>query len=94
MQENREQTSAMQNEGIMVITSDPVSFCQYLTLQGDNATYSAGNIALAMFQLNEPTIIGTEDRGSRWAAMCWRRRQVKVRKSLSAPPAPKAGAMM
>ena len=62
MQENREQTSAMQNEGIMVITSDPVSFCQYLTLQGDNATYSAGNIALAMFQLNEPTIIGTEDR--------------------------------
>lgn len=62
MQENREQTSAMQNEGIMVITSDPASFCQYLTLQGDNATYSAGNIALAMFQLNEPTIIGTEDR--------------------------------
>ena len=57
MQADRENTIAMQDAGVEEITSSPELYVKYLDMQGDNPTYSAGNIALVMFQDPEATRI-------------------------------------
>lgn len=61
-QAERENAVAMQDAGVVEITSSPEAYARYLTLQGDNPTYSAGNVALVMVGLPEATIFGTADR--------------------------------
>lgn len=61
-QAERESVTEMQDCGIELIASDPDQFMRYLTMQGDNPTYSAGNIAIAMVGLPDATIIGTAER--------------------------------
>ncbi len=61
-QVERENASAMQDAGITEITINPEAYARYLDMQGDNPTYSAGNIALVMFQDPEATQFGTRDR--------------------------------
>lgn len=58
----RQNSADMRDAAIIEITTDPEIYARYLEMQGDNPTYSAGNIALAMFGLAEATIIGTRDR--------------------------------
>ena len=53
---------AMQDAGVEEITSNPELYVKYLDMQGDNPTYSAGNIALVMFQDPEATVFGTAER--------------------------------
>jgi hypothetical protein len=57
----RENLSAMRDEALTAITSTPDLYEKFLTLQGDNIGLSAGNVALALFQLVEPTKIGTTE---------------------------------
>lgn len=61
-QSERENAVAMQDAGITEITSNPEVYAKYLEMQGDNPTYSAGNIALVMFSAPEATVFGTRDR--------------------------------
>lgn len=61
-QAERENTTAMQDAGITEITSNPEAYARYLEMQGDNPSYSAGNIALVMFGNPEATVFGTRDR--------------------------------
>ena len=61
-QTERENAYAMQDAGITEITSNPEAYARYLDMQGDNPTYSAGNIALVMLQNPEATQFGTRDR--------------------------------
>ena len=61
-QADRENTIAMQDAGVEEITSNPELYVKYLDMQGDNPTYSAGNIALVMFQDPEATVFGTAER--------------------------------
>ena len=62
MQAERDNTSAMQTAGINEITSNPEAYGLYLDLQGNNPTYSAGNLALVMLLKPEATAIGTRER--------------------------------
>ena len=57
----RENLSEMRGGALMNITTNPELYRQFLTLQADNIGMSAGNVALAIFQLIEPTKIGTRD---------------------------------
>ena len=65
-QSERENTVAMQDAGIMQITSSPEAYARYLDMQGDNPAYSVGNIALVMVALPQATVFGTRDR---WRAL-------------------------
>ena len=65
-QAERENTVAMQDAGIEQITSSPEAYARYLDMQGDNPTYSVGNIALVMLALPQATVFGTRDR---WRAL-------------------------
>ena len=47
-QAQRKEITDAQDEGITQITTDPDTYARYLTMQGDNFTYSPGNIALVM----------------------------------------------
>lgn len=58
----RENAVAMQDTGISLIASDPDAYARYLDMQGVNYMYSPGNIALAMVQNPELSVIGTKDR--------------------------------
>ena len=58
-QADRENIVAMQDAGIVEITSNPEMYVKYLDMQGDNPAYSVGNIALVMFQDPEATVFGT-----------------------------------
>lgn len=49
-QADRENLMALQDAGVLEITSSAEAYTRYLELQGDNPAYSAGNIALAMVQ--------------------------------------------
>lgn len=60
-QAERENVNSMQDAGITDITMHPQAYAHYLDLQGDNPTYSAGNIALVHMQLPEATIFGTAE---------------------------------
>lgn len=61
-QADRENTNAMQDAGIVQITSDPETYLRYLNCQADNLSYSAGNVALVMVQNQQATIFGTKER--------------------------------
>lgn len=66
-QAERENVTAMQDAGVEFITSDPDGYIRYLTMQGDNPTYSAGNVAIALVGLPEnTTVFGTAER---WKAL-------------------------
>lgn len=47
-QAERENVTEMQNCGIEMITTDPAQYFRYLTMQGDNPGYSAGNVAIVL----------------------------------------------
>ena len=57
----REQLSGMRDSSLTTITMNPDLYTRYLVLQADNIGLSAGNVALAMFQLPNATKIGTTD---------------------------------
>ena len=61
-QAERENAIAMQDASVTQITTQPEAYARYLDLQGDNPTYSAGNIALVMLQDPNATVFGTTDR--------------------------------
>ena len=56
---DKETAAALRDTSVTKVTSDPEKFARYLTMQGDNPAYSAGNVALAMAQLPEATILHT-----------------------------------
>lgn len=58
----RENTTALQDAGIIEITTKPQAYAHFLDMQGDNPAYSAGNIALIHMQFPEATIFGTVER--------------------------------
>ena len=57
----RENLSTLREGALNEVTSNPQLYANYLTLQGDNIGCSAGNVAMTLFQLQEPTKIGTAD---------------------------------
>ena len=61
-QMERDSITAIQGAGVVQITSDPAAYARYLTMQGDNPTYSPGNIALVMEQMPTATVFGTQER--------------------------------
>ncbi|MCI9670166.1 MAG: hypothetical protein HFF49_01270 [Lawsonibacter sp.] len=61
-QAERESVTAMQDAGVTEITNNPEVYARYLDMQGDNPTYSAGNIALVMMQSQTATIFGTPEK--------------------------------
>lgn len=61
-QMERDSVTAIQGAGVVQITSDPAAYARYLTMQGDNPTYSPGNIALVMEQMSTATVFGTQER--------------------------------
>lgn len=61
-QADRDNVTEMQDQGIEMIVSDPDQYIRYLTMQGDNPTYSAGNVAIVLAGMREATIFGTRDR--------------------------------
>lgn len=65
-QAERENVTEMQNCGIEMITTDPAQYFRYLTMQGDNPGYSAGNVAIVLAGLNGATMFGTRER---WQSM-------------------------
>ena len=46
-QADKETASALRDASVTQIIEDPEKFARYLTMQGDNPSYSAGNVALA-----------------------------------------------
>lgn len=65
-QAERENVTEMQNCGIEMITTDPAQYVRFLTMQGDNPGYSAGNVAIVLAGLNGATMFGTRER---WQSM-------------------------
>lgn len=65
-QAERVNAVAMQDAGIIEITTNPEAYARYLEMQGDNLTYSVGNIALVMVAQPKATVFGTRDR---WRAL-------------------------
>lgn len=61
-QTQRDTFTSIQEAGVMQITSDPAAYARYLNMQGDNPTYSPGNIALVMEQMPTATVFGTQER--------------------------------
>lgn len=61
-QADRDSVTEMQDQGIEMIVSDPDQYIRYLTMQGDNPTYSAGNVAIMLAGMRDATIFGTRDR--------------------------------
>lgn len=61
-QADRDSVTEMQDQGIEMIVSDPDQYIRYLTMQGDNPTYSAGNVAIVLAGMRDATIFGTRDR--------------------------------
>ena len=57
----RERLSGTRNDALMAVTQMPDLYEKFLALQADNIGCSAGNVALSMFQLDNPTKIGTSD---------------------------------
>lgn len=56
----------MQDAAVTEITTSPETYGKYLNMQGDNPTYSPGNIAMVMFQQPEFTKFCTPER---WKAL-------------------------
>jgi len=60
----RNEVTQLQNSGIDKITSDPATYQTYLDMQGRNLHISAGNIAAAIQQRPDCTVIAT---AAKWA---------------------------
>lgn len=58
----KERLAALRDACVTQITSDEEKYIRYLTAQGDNPYYSAGNVALAMIQLPETSVIRSRER--------------------------------
>ena len=58
----RENLAAFRDAGVTEITTDPTAFARYLEMQGNNPSYSAGNIAAVMAQLPEAAVVATAER--------------------------------
>lgn len=61
-QADRDAVTEMQDRGMEMIVSDPSQYIRYLTMQGDNPTYSAGNVAIVLAGMEGATVFGTRDR--------------------------------
>ena len=61
-QAERDNITAIQDAGVETITTDPEFYTRYLDMQGDNPSYSPGNIALVMMQGEGFTTFGTRER--------------------------------
>ena len=61
MKAERANLSEMRSGALKSVTQTPDLYEQYLVLQANNIGCSAGNIALTMFQLKDPTKLGTTD---------------------------------
>ena len=57
----KENLSALREGALEQVTTSPQLYADYLTLQGNNIGCSAGNVAMTLFQLKDPTKIGTAD---------------------------------
>lgn len=57
----RDQLSQMRDASLTGIASTPEAYALYLVLQANNISLSAGNIALTLTQMKEPTKIGTTE---------------------------------
>lgn len=60
-QAERENLSEIRNSALEEITTNPEAYLKYLKLQADNIIYSPGNVALAMYQLKDASIIGPKE---------------------------------
>lgn len=60
-QAERENMVSMQDAGVNEIVSSPQAYEVYLEIQGNNPTYSAGNVALAYVQNPSVTQFGTPE---------------------------------
>lgn len=61
-QAERDNVNSMQEFGIESIVTDQDTYLRYLAMQGDNPTYSAGNVAIALVGLSDATVFGTAER--------------------------------
>ena len=61
-QADRQAVTEMQDCGIELIVTDPAQYIRYLTMQGDNPAYSAGNVAIVLAGMEKATVFGTRDR--------------------------------
>lgn len=61
-QAERDTVTGMQDYSIEMIAADPEQYLRYLTMQGDNPAYSAGNVAIVMAGMEGATVFGTRDR--------------------------------
>lgn len=66
-QTQRKEITDAQDEGITQITTDPEAYARYLAMQGDNFTYSPGNIALVMQGCPRPRCSAQRIAGGTWA---------------------------
>ena len=57
----REELSQLRDNSLIAVTSQPELYTHFLVLQADNIGLSAGNIALTLSQMAEPTKIGTTE---------------------------------
>lgn len=61
-QAERDSVTEMQDCGIEMIATDPEQYLRYLTMQGDNPAYSAGNVAIILAGMKGATVFGTRER--------------------------------
>lgn len=61
-QAERDNVTEMQDCGIEMIATDPEQYLRYLTMQGDNPAYSAGNVAIVLAGMEGATVFGTRER--------------------------------
>ena len=61
-QADRQAVTEMQDCGIELIVTDPAQYIRYLTMQGDNPAYSAGNVAIVLAGMEKATVFGTRNR--------------------------------
>lgn len=61
-QADRENAAAIQNAAMTEVTRDPEKYAHYLDMQGDNPTYSPGNVVMVMVQNPEFSKFGTAER--------------------------------
>lgn len=61
-QAERDNASAMQDAAVVEVTQNPEMYGKFLDMQGDNPTYSPGNVVMVMVQNPEFTKFGTAER--------------------------------
>lgn len=61
-QAERDNAAAMQDAAVVEVTQNPEMYAKFLDRQGDNPTYSPGNVVMVMVQKPEFTSFGTAER--------------------------------